>query len=156
MVRKDFGVAVDVCELGCQGIWFDRGELARLDEKNEGVGAALEAALRSPKKNVGQRDPLICPKCSTPMHCHQYPRAKEVNVDECYLCGAFFLDSGELSEIRDHSMDAAEVAAYRNRLLANIPEYAESRLDLQAKTQRSEAIHALTKLLMRRYWGGFF
>ena len=38
MVEKDFGVEVHVCENGCKGIWFDRGALAKLDEKNESEG----------------------------------------------------------------------------------------------------------------------
>jgi Zn-finger nucleic acid-binding protein len=156
MVAKDFGAQVDVCEQGCQGIWFDRGELAMLDERNDGVGAALEAALRSKRKNDGRRAPLTCPKCSTAMHCHKHQRAKEVNVDECYKCGSFFLDAGELAEIRDRSMSDAEVAGYRSALVGSIPKYAEARLDLDAKKQRSDAIHAFTRLLVHRYWGGPF
>ena len=36
--EEDFGgVKVQVCRDGCKGIWFDWGELAKLDEKNEGV-----------------------------------------------------------------------------------------------------------------------
>src|SRR5438876_1143343 len=90
MINKDFGgIQVDVCENGCKGLWLDQGELRRLDEKNEGLGAALEAALRYPSNNRGQRGQLVCPKCSIPMHTHKYNRAKEVNVDECYQCGAF-------------------------------------------------------------------
>ena len=81
MVKKNFGVDVDVCENGCKGIWFDQGELTRLDEKNEGIGAALQAALRWPRKNDAHRPPLTCPKCSIPMHAHKFKRAKEVNVE---------------------------------------------------------------------------
>ena len=51
MVQENFGVNVDVCENGCKGIWFDQGELRRLDENNEGLGAALEQALRYPRSN---------------------------------------------------------------------------------------------------------
>ena len=63
MVTENFGVNVNVCENGCKGIWFDQGELAMLDEKNEGLGAALEAALRYPRHNDGQRGQIKCPKC---------------------------------------------------------------------------------------------
>ena len=46
MVTENFGVSVDVCENGCKGIWFDQRKLVMLDEKNEGLGAALEAQVR--------------------------------------------------------------------------------------------------------------
>ena len=156
MVKKNFGVDVDVCENGCKGIWFDQGELARLDEKNEGIGAALQAALRSPRHNDAGRPPLTCPQCSIPMHAHKFKRAKEVNVDECYQCGAFFLDSGELTEIRDHYMNDAEVAAYAEELLKTVPEYALARQKLAAEKQRLEAIRKFTSLLTTRYWGAVF
>ena len=152
MVKEDFGIDIDVCQNGCKGIWFDQGELCRLDEKNEGLGTALEAALRSPRDNQGQRGPLTCPKCSIPMHTHKYKRAKEVNVDECYQCGSFFLDSGELTEIRDHYMSDAEVAAYADQLVKSVPEYALERLTLDKEKQRLAAIQKFTGLLTHRYW----
>lgn len=153
MVKEDFGVEVDVCENGCKGIWFDHYELSNLDEKNEGLGAALEAALRSPRHNDGQRGPIACPKCSIPMHTHKYARAKEVNVDECYECGGFFLDSGELTEIRDHYMSDAEVAAYTEQLVNAVPSYVQARNRLDAEKKRLVAIKKFTQILMTKYWG---
>ncbi len=152
MVEKDFGVEVHVCENGCKGIWFDRGALAKLDEKNEGAGAALEEALRCPRNNGGQRGQILCPICSIPMHSHKYKRAKEVNVDECYQCGGFFLDSGELTEIRDHHMSDAEVTAYTQQLAASVPEYGKELKDIDAETNRLQAIHGFTRLIAANYW----
>jgi len=152
MVKEDFGIDVDVCENGCKGIWFDQGELRRLDEKNEGLSAALEAALRYPRNNKGQRGPIGCPKCSIPMHSHKYKRAKEVNVDECYQCGGYFLDSGELTEIRDHYMSDAEVAGYADQLAKSIPEYAQAQMTLEKEKLRLAAIKKFTALLTHKYW----
>ena len=67
------------------------------------------------------------------MHSHKYKRAKEVNVDECYQCGGFFLDSGELTEIRDHHMSDAEVTAYTQQLAASVPEYGKELKDIDAE-----------------------
>ena len=64
---------------------------------------------------------------------HKYKRAKEVNVDECYNCGAFFLDSGELTDIRDNYMSDAEVTAYADQIINSIPEYAQAVKNLDAK-----------------------
>src|SRR5947208_16499603 len=152
MASENFGVNVDVCEDGCKGIWFDQGKLAMLDEKNEGLGAALEAALRNPRNNHGQRPPIECPKCSIPIHTHKYKRTKEVNVDECYNCGAFFLDSGELTDIRDNYMSDAEVTAYADQIINSIPEYAQAVKNLDAKKQRLESIQKYTKFMTVSYW----
>ncbi len=152
MTTEDFGIEVDVCESGCKGIWFDHGELVKLDEQSEGLGAALENALRSPRRNDDDRDPIRCPKCDIPMHTHKYNRAKAINVDECYGCGGFFLDSGELTEIRDHFMDDAEVAAYTAQMSKAVPEYTEELSHVQAAQKRAGAIHKLTKFLTVSYW----
>jgi Zn-finger nucleic acid-binding protein len=123
MAEEDFGgVQVDVCRDGCKGIWFDWLELVRLDENSEGAGAALEEALRSPRVNDADRGQLNCPKCGIPMQTHKYKSAKEVNVDECYGCGGFFLDSGELQEVRDNYMTEEEEEAYVQKLLEEFPE----------------------------------
>ena len=152
MVQEDFGVQVEVCENGCKGMWFDQGELRRLDEKNKGLGAALEQALRYPRSNDDKRGPITCPRCSLPMHTHKYQRDQEVNVDECYKCGGFFLDSGELTEIRNHYMNDVEVAAYADKLIASVPEYSLAQKDLQAKERRLEAIHGYTRFMTVNYW----
>ena len=126
MVEEDFGgVQVDVCSKGCKGIWFDWLELVRLDENDEGAGQALEEALKSPRVNEANREKLYCPKCGSAMHAHKYTSAKEVSVDECYACGGFFLDSGELTEVRDNYMSDQEQEAYVDKLLADVPEYEE-------------------------------
>lgn len=152
MIQENFGVNVDVCENGCKGIWFDQGELRMLDEKNEGLGAALEAALRNPRNNEGKRGQIKCPKCFLPMHIHKYKRAKEVNVDECYNCGGFFLDSGELTDIRNNYMSDAEVQAYAEKIMSAVPEYAQARKDLDAEKKRLEAIQKYTKFMTFSYW----
>ena len=153
MVVKDFGgVNVDVCENGCKGIWFDQDELRMLDENNEGLGAALDAALHDPRANDAQRGQLICPKCSIPMHAHRFERAQEVNVDECYSCGGFFLDSGELAEIRDHYMSDAQVKEYVDKIVNAVPGYTQEQQDLAAGEKRLDAIQHFTRLLTVNYW----
>jgi hypothetical protein len=105
MIVEDFGgVEVDICRNGCKGIWFDCGELAELDEKNEGAGKAIEDALESERTIDQDRGKLKCPKCGTPMQIHKYKHCKDVNIDECYVCGGVFLDSGELKAIKDGYM----------------------------------------------------
>ena len=152
MVAENLGVNVDVCENGCKGIWFDQDELRMLDENNEGLGAALEAALRDPRRNDEQRGPLTCPKCAIPLHTHRFERAQEVNVDECYNCGGFFLDSGELAEIRDNYMSDAQVKEYVDRIVQAVPGYAEEEHDLDRAEKRVEAVQNWSTMLTVNYW----
>lgn len=134
MVEEDFsGVQVDVCRDGCKGIWFDWLELVRLDENHEGLGVSLEEALKSPRVNDGEREQLNCPKCGMAMQTHKYKSAKEVNVDECYGCGGFFLDSGELQEIRGNYMTEEEEQAYVDKLLEEFHEIQAMKEEMTAE-----------------------
>lgn len=149
MVEEDFGdVRVDVCSNGCKGMWFDWLELKRLDENNEGFGRALEEALKSPRANDAARGPLKCPKCGIPMRTRKYSSAKEVNVDECYGCGGFFLDSGELRQIKDNYMSEEERDAYVQKLVDEMPEYAALKED-------TERIKAKARSATCRKFGNF-
>jgi Zn-finger nucleic acid-binding protein len=152
MVTQNFGVNVEVCENGCKGMWFEQGELRMLDEQNEGLGNALEAALRSPRANEGSRGQLMCPKCGIPLHAHRYKRDQQVNIDECYKCGGMFLDSGELTDIRNNYMSDEEVSAYADQLMSGVSGYAEAEKDLAAREQRTEAVRKMTKFLTVNYW----
>lgn len=155
MTEEDFGPAeVDVCRSGCGSLWFDWKELAHLDESHEGAGAALRAALANPRDNLEGRAALPCPRCQHPMFEHLYSHAKEVNVDECYHCGGFFLDSGELRHIRETFMSEAEREAYRTKLLQELPEYGRERSNAEREKERTAAVLQLTKFLRLSYWIG--
>jgi len=154
MVEKDFGPArVDVCENGCKGMWFDWTELRQLDEKNEGMGLALQEALRSNRANDTDRGPLNCPKCGLPMHSHKYSNAKEVNVDECYACGGFFLDSGELKEIRENFMSEQERDAYVQKLCEQVPGFKDLEKQAEKNRTRNESCSVLGGTLRQWVFG---
>jgi len=153
MVQEDFGLKVEVCEDGCKGIWFDHSELEKLDQVGEGMGPALETALRSPRMNTAPRGPINCPRCGIQMHTHKFKRDKEVNVDECYSCGGFFLDSGELKEIRDHYMSDAEVKVYADQITSAVPGFDGAERELDYETKREDVVGHLTeKILGPLYW----
>lgn len=153
MAEKDFGgVKVNVCENGCKGVWLDWFELSKLDEKNENFSNVLKGALNHPRTNDESREKINCPKCGIPMHRHEYDSEKEVNVDECYACGGFFLDSGELKVIRDNHMSEEEETQYAQKLVNNMPEYREAERDLVKEEQRAAAIRRYTRFLRLSYY----
>lgn len=153
MVVEDFGgVNIDVCKNGCKGLWFDWMELAKLDEQNEGLGAALKEALSYERVNDENRGQINCPKCSLPMHVHKYEAAKEVNIDECYQCGGFFLDSGELKAIKENFMSESERDVYMQKLLDSSEEFKSAQEDLEKEKARTAAIRNFTKFMRISYY----
>ena len=153
MIEQDFGgLNVDVCKDGCKGIWFDWSELTKLDETNEGLGGALQEALQYPMVNDENRGPIDCPKCGIPLHRHLYKSSKEVNVDECYRCGGFFLDSGELTELRDHHMSEQEQTAYLDKLTSNVPSYQQAQRDQAKDALRADALQRYTRFMRVSYF----
>jgi Zn-finger nucleic acid-binding protein len=153
MVEQDFGgVKVHVCDKGCKGLYFDWLQLQKLDHKNQGFGDALQAALKNPLVNDENRPRLHCPKCQLWMYRHEFDLDKEVNVDECYGCGGFFLDSGELNQIRDHSMSAQEEQTYLNKFVEDMPEIKEMEQQEVKDTQRADAVAHFTRFLRLSYY----
>jgi len=124
MVEEDFGgVRIDFCRNGCKSVWFDCFELQRLDETHEGCGRILDEALAAPRMPDDWRDQLQCPSCNIPMTAHRHKRAQSVTVDECYKCGGFFLDAGELKAIRENFMSDRELHDYLDTLKEQVPEF---------------------------------
>jgi Zn-finger nucleic acid-binding protein len=94
-------VTVDVCKGGCGGIWFDQFELKKFDEPHESAGEALLDVERDANIGVDLSRRLACPKCDDViMMRHFFSIKKQVEVDECGNCGGFWLDAGELGQIR--------------------------------------------------------
>ena len=105
-------VLVDVCQGGCGGVWFDAFELHRVDDSGEAGEPLLHI-----RKNEGivvdfnrKRD---CPRCEgIKLHRHYFSARRKVQVDQCPNCGGYWLDAGELAQIREErtGSQAAEKA----------------------------------------------
>jgi len=101
VAKKAGDVEVDVCEGGCGGIWFDWLELKKFDEPHESVGEELLEVARDPGVVVDRSKRLACPKCDgVVMMRHFFSVKRAVEVDECPGCGGYWLDAGELGQIR--------------------------------------------------------
>src|SRR5690349_25124944 len=58
-------VAVDVCQEGCGGIWFDAFELQQVDDQAEAAGEAMLNIRKDPKIQVDMTSKRTCPKCES-------------------------------------------------------------------------------------------
>jgi len=153
MVDQDFGgVKAHVCINGCKGIYFDWLQMQKLDHKNQGFGEALQAALKYPRTNDDNRERLHCPKCKLLMYRHQFALDNEVNIDECYGCGGIFLDSGELQNIRDHSMTKPQEEVYLNKLVEAMPETKALEQQEEKDEKRADALAHFTRFLRLSYY----
>jgi Zn-finger nucleic acid-binding protein len=92
---------LDVCE-DCGGIWFDQGELARIDK-------IVEPHFIEIRRIPGQKQQLeamYCPYCYDHplMQKAEHPRDKKVILDYCDDCKGIWLDKGELEAIQKDSL----------------------------------------------------
>ena len=95
-------IAVDACQNGCGGIWFDRFEIQKVDEPHESAGEKLLDIRRDADVVVDHNARHNCPKCvDTVMMRHFFSVKKQVEVDECPKCAGYWLDYGELGRIRN-------------------------------------------------------
>ncbi|MCK4626288.1 MAG: zf-TFIIB domain-containing protein [Phycisphaerae bacterium] len=102
------GVTVDVCKGGCGGVWFDNFELQKVDNASESAGGLLDVE-RDENVAVDHSARKKCPKCDDLVMMRHFSGVKkEVEVDECPGCGGFWLDFGELAQIRSQFATEAE------------------------------------------------
>ena len=95
------GITVDACWNGCGGIWFDQGELQKVDEPHEAAGESLLEIPRAGGAAPDRSRRLRCPRCpDTVLMRHLFSPKRAVVVDECPTCGGYWLDPGELLDIR--------------------------------------------------------
>ncbi len=101
-------LAVDVCEGGCGGIWFDAFELQKADEEGQATGEPLLHIQRDKRLVVDTSRKRDCPRCAgVKLHRHFFSAKRRVQVDQCPNCGGYGLDAGELAVIRAEKTQAA-------------------------------------------------
>jgi len=105
---------VDICQGGCGGIWFDAFELQRVDEEDEKAGEPLLHITRDERIVVDPSRKRDCPRCAgIRLHRHFFSAKRRVEVDQCPNCGGYWLDAGELAEIRAEKAEEAQVNELR-------------------------------------------
>jgi uncharacterized protein len=110
-------VTVDVCQDGCGGIWFDAFELQRVDDQTEAAGEAMLHIRKDPKVQVDVARKRSCPKCDgIKLKKHFFSAQRRIEVDECPNCGGYWLDAGELAQIRQEKEQTAQAGAARPHL----------------------------------------
>lgn len=113
-------LVVDVCQGGCGGIWFDAFELQRVDEEEELAGEPLLQINRDAQIAVDTNRKRECPRCAEMrLHRHFFSAKRRVQVDQCPNCGGYWLDAGELADIRAEKAETARAQEMRDSTLSS-------------------------------------
>lgn len=97
-------IAVDVCDGGCAGIWFDAFELQKAGKAGRTVGDKLAQVWRNPDVIVDFGRKRECPRCDgVKLTRTFFSPSRRVQVDHCPSCGGYWLDAGELATIREET-----------------------------------------------------
>ena len=146
------GFNLDVCCDGCGGIFFDNKELKFFDEQNENIDEIAEILKNKTFQKVDESQTRICPVCGNNMVKNHVSIKKEIQIDECYNCGAKFLDNGELELMREQY--ATEKDRQQDFLSSTYSEIGSKidNLELQNtlnQNSRSKLLKLLDKLFFR-------
>jgi uncharacterized protein len=159
------GTRFDICKNGCGGIWFDRFELKKVDEPQEGAGKKLIELCDGANVKVDHQTRRHCPKCENiVMMRHFFSVKKDVEVDECPNCAGFWLDYGELGKIRTQFNSEEERDKAAEEYFSEIfgVELAKMKLASDEKERKAKKIANMFKFICPSYyipgkqdWGNF-
>ncbi|MCE1246747.1 MAG: zf-TFIIB domain-containing protein [Firmicutes bacterium] len=99
LVPEVFGdVDIDACEK-CDGIWVDRGELARIIGMEKDLPMSEPAAVQD-LTDRSLMSKLVCPRCTNvEMDPVYFEHSHKTLLDTCPVCSGIWLDARELKEI---------------------------------------------------------
>lgn len=94
-------VPVEQC-LGCKGVWLDQNKIWPIISGHHDHFTVKEevSAIQQKGKDVPKDHSLKCPKCRQPLQTFQYAVNSGVYLDRCPQKCGFWLDPGELNEVR--------------------------------------------------------
>ncbi len=102
------GIELDICSEACGGVWFDAGELEKLECADDNTPRNILRPLRNQNVAVDRMKKRSCPKCEGVMMNKVVSDAYyDVEIDACSQCSGIWLDMGEWEELRKHHTDVA-------------------------------------------------
>ncbi len=146
---------IDICKGGCGGIWFDNWEIQRVDEPHEGLGEDLLDIETDPEIVVDHTKKRLCPKCDgMPLMRHFFSVKQNVEVDECPSCGGFWLDPGELADIRSlfrNEEELKEAAENKFDEMFN-KEFGSMMVQREQRLEKAKSVARLFRFLLPSYY----
>ena len=97
MVQIDVqGTEVDRCN-GCNGLWFDAGEIEAL--RNKEAASLIDTGSASQGKEFNVVDNYRCPRCGGEMCRTADEQQRHIWYETCAECSGSFFDAGEFLDL---------------------------------------------------------
>lgn len=93
------GVLVDVCR-GCQGMWFDKGEVSFFAKEPKRLMEAISHAASSASPTT-----ISCPRCSARL---SQMAVDGLEIEGCEKCSGLYLDAGEMAKLNEKLSEAVK------------------------------------------------
>ena len=90
------GVEIDRCQ-SCYGLWFDRGELEKV--RNKETAQAIDIGDAEVGKETNAIDRYNCPRCGGQVLRMVDPTQPHIWFERCGSCHGSFFDAGELTDL---------------------------------------------------------
>lgn len=148
-------ISLDVCDNGCGGIWFDQFELKKFDEKFEPDAEGLLDIKISTNVSKNTTKVHDCPKCiNIKMMRHFASTKRKVTVDQCAQCAGFWLDAGELTEIRNEFESEADRHKAAEKLFSEMfdSKLSEEREKSAAQYEKMQSIAKAFRFVTPSYY----
>jgi len=154
------GIDLDYCN-NCSGIWFDKGEVTKLQDAvlNKSLCGEMASELKALPALIHESDRknyLDCPVCCLPMSHKTYVEVSGIVLDRCASHGTWIekedlarildiLDSGKLEELRSRAKMLKE-HKLMERLSRIEADQTRMKIDIQG-TKRFQKLHLLLDFL---------
>ncbi|MFN7016976.1 MAG: zf-TFIIB domain-containing protein [Fimbriimonadales bacterium] len=135
------GVTIDVCP-ACAGIWFDEGELTRLNQLDDEILPRIDSLYQPQVTSYDPPWERLCPNCREPLRSYNYLYTSNIRLDTCERCGGVWVDNGELEVMHRVLQDARA---------AEVPPDAKAQIALaEIEAEHRETMDRLS------FWNGLF
>jgi uncharacterized protein len=148
-------IKVDICKGGCGGVWFDWFELSKVDEPLEYAGEELLNVERNVDLALDFDRKRFCPRCEgMPMMRHFFSFKRQVTLDECPQCAGFWLDTGELTELRSLFPSEEQARAEAQKIFGELieNEFAAERQQTREKLEKARRFAHAFRFICPSYY----
>lgn len=127
----------------CGGIWFDDGELKKIQAMGDELCLQSLEDKAHPNKSVitTEREAKMCPVCNERLVPYKYMYSSDVLLDECDNCFGVWVQDGELMKMVDyleseqHAMEPA-----KREVIAAVQ--SEIQMAMRSKKNRAKSLVA--------------
>lgn len=139
-------VQLDDCPQ-CGGIWFDDGELKKLQSIGDELSLHSLEGHAKPDKDIitAESASKLCPICNERLTPYRYMYSSDVMLDECDECYGVWVQDGELEKMATYlEVEQERIAPAKREVMAAVT--AEVQMVSRAKRNRGKSIVAFWSL----------